>query len=151
MKHNNYCVLVYTTKVNSTFHAHWLASYWIHLQAVQEKQNGFCRYIVTNKVTLWSCYSACVVYTKEGLPGGVHVPLFPRKKLEFLPCSPKISQDVPLNSLLLSSPVPRNSIACSLDPQKYSLMFPKIPNVFQFLMVHTYVHTYILYLISRLC
>ena len=31
-----------------------------------EKQNGFCRYIVTNnKVTLWSAsYSAYVVYTK---------------------------------------------------------------------------------------
>ena len=28
-------------------------------------QNGFCRYIFTNKVTLWaSSYSACVVYTK---------------------------------------------------------------------------------------
>ena len=38
----------------------------------------------------------------------------------------KRCQDVPLNSLLLSSPVPRNAIACSLDPQKYSLMFPKI-------------------------
>ena len=29
------------------------------------KQNGFCRYIFTNKVTLWAAsYSACVVYTK---------------------------------------------------------------------------------------
>ena len=37
----------------------------IHLQAAEEKQNGFCRYIVTNKVTLWAAtYSACVVYTK---------------------------------------------------------------------------------------
>ena len=27
--------------------------------------------------------------------GGVHVPLFPRKKIEFLPCSSKISKDVP--------------------------------------------------------
>ena len=37
----------------------------IHLRAAAEKQNGFCRYIVTNKLTLWSAsYSACVVYTK---------------------------------------------------------------------------------------
>ena len=37
----------------------------IHLQAAEQKQNGFCHYIVTNKVTLWSASdSACVVYTK---------------------------------------------------------------------------------------
>ena len=37
----------------------------IHLRAAEEKQNGFCRYILTNKVTLWAAsYSACVVYTK---------------------------------------------------------------------------------------
>ena len=37
----------------------------IHLRAAKEKQNGFCRHIVTNKLTLWAAsYSACVVYTK---------------------------------------------------------------------------------------
>ena len=37
----------------------------IHLRAAEEKQNGFCWYIVTNKVTLWvTSDSACVVYTK---------------------------------------------------------------------------------------
>ena len=37
----------------------------IHLRAAEDKQNGLCRHIVTNKVTLWSAsYSACVVYTK---------------------------------------------------------------------------------------
>ena len=37
----------------------------IHLRAAEKKQNGFCRYIVTNKVTVWSVsYSVCVVYTK---------------------------------------------------------------------------------------
>ena len=37
----------------------------IHLRTAEEKQNGFCRYIVANKVTLWAAsYSACVVYTK---------------------------------------------------------------------------------------
>ena len=37
----------------------------MHLQAAGEKQNGFCRYIFTKKVTLWAAsYSACVVYTK---------------------------------------------------------------------------------------
>ena len=36
-----------------------------HLRAAEEKQNGFCRYIITNKVTLWFARrSACVVYTK---------------------------------------------------------------------------------------
>ena len=36
-----------------------------HLRAAEEKQNGFCWYIFTNKVTLWAAsYSACVVYTK---------------------------------------------------------------------------------------
>ena len=37
----------------------------IYLRAAVEKQDGFCRYIATNKVTIWSAsYSACVVYTK---------------------------------------------------------------------------------------
>ena len=59
----------------SIYHtSYWLASsevisqLWfmitIHLRAAEEKQNGFCRYIVTNKLTLWSAsYSACVIYT----------------------------------------------------------------------------------------
>ena len=38
----------------------------LNLRAAEEKQNGFCRYIVINKVTLWcASYSACVVYTKR--------------------------------------------------------------------------------------
>ena len=37
----------------------------IHLRAAEEKQNGFCRYIVTNKVSSWSAsHSGCVVYTE---------------------------------------------------------------------------------------
>ena len=37
----------------------------IHLRAAEEKQNGFCRYIFTNKVTLWAAsYSTRVVYPK---------------------------------------------------------------------------------------
>ena len=59
--------------MNSTFQARLLASsevisqvlFTIQLRAAEQKQNGFCRYIVTNKATLWSAsYSACVVYTK---------------------------------------------------------------------------------------
>ena len=51
--------------MNSTFHVHWLASSEVSLQAANKKQNGFRRYIVTNKVALWAAsYSACVVYTK---------------------------------------------------------------------------------------
>ena len=38
----------------------------IHLQAAKGKQNHFCWYIGTNKVTRWSAsYSVCVVYTKQ--------------------------------------------------------------------------------------
>ena len=75
--------------------------------------------------------------------------LVPWKKLKFFPCSPKISQDVPLNSLLLSSPVPKNYIACFFNPKKYSLMFPKaVPNIFQFLMV-SYLHNFYLAIHSR--
>ena len=62
---------VYTPQVDSTFRARWLASSEVirqvlfHLRAAEQKQNGFCRYIVTNKVTLLAAsYSACVVYTK---------------------------------------------------------------------------------------
>ena len=60
--------LLYSTQVNSTFRARWLATSevisTIHLRAAEEKQNGFCRYIVKNKVPLSSTsYSACVVYT----------------------------------------------------------------------------------------
>ena len=37
----------------------------LHLWAAEEKQNGFCRYIDTNKVTLWAAsYLDCVVYTE---------------------------------------------------------------------------------------
>ena len=37
----------------------------MHLRAAEENQNGFWRYFVTNKVTLWAASSsACVVYTK---------------------------------------------------------------------------------------
>ena len=37
----------------------------IHLRAAEGKQNGFCRDIFANKVTLKAAsYSACVVYTK---------------------------------------------------------------------------------------
>ena len=37
----------------------------IHLRAADEKQNGFRRFIVTNKAALWAAsYSGCVVYTK---------------------------------------------------------------------------------------
>ena len=37
----------------------------IHLREAEEKQNGFCRFFFTNKVTLSAAsYSACVVYTK---------------------------------------------------------------------------------------
>ena len=45
-------------------------------RAAEEKQNGFCRYIVTNKVTLWStCYLARVVYTKTIINLSVAGPL----------------------------------------------------------------------------
>ena len=54
----------------------------IHLRAAEEKQNGFCGYIVTNKVALWAAsYSTCVVYTKTiihlsvGKGGGYLPPL----------------------------------------------------------------------------
>ena len=65
-----YNYLVYTTQVNSTFRVRWLASSEVISQVLftseqPKKDNGFCRYIFTNKVTLWaaSCL-ACVVYTK---------------------------------------------------------------------------------------
>ena len=41
----------------------------IHLRAAKEKQNVFCLYIVTDKVSLRSAsYSACVVYTETIIP-----------------------------------------------------------------------------------
>ena len=57
--------------------ADWLAQRWlakykyyiisstIHPREAEEKQNGFCRYVVTNKVIILAAsYPACVVYTK---------------------------------------------------------------------------------------
>ena len=64
----------------------------------------------------------------EGVPGGVRVPMFPMKNLQLFPCSSKIYWGVPRNSLLLSSPAPRNSAPCSLAHQKYSSLFPTIPS-----------------------
>ena len=63
-------VYMYTTQVNGAFRA--LIGQLggdqpstFHLRAAEEKQNSFCWYIVTNKVTLWTAtYSACMVYTK---------------------------------------------------------------------------------------
>ena len=55
----------------------------VHLRAAKEKQNGFCHYFFTNKVTLWAAsYSASVVYTKTiihlgvGVSGGYLPPLW---------------------------------------------------------------------------
>ena len=64
-------LLVYTTQVNSAFCARWLANLEVNSQVLftseQSKKNkilSFCRFIVTNKVALWSSiYSTCVVYT----------------------------------------------------------------------------------------
>ena len=79
-------------------------------------------------------YSLCSKYW--GPLRGDTCSLVPQKKLEFFPRSPKINQDVPWNSLSSSSLVPRNYVACSLDPQKYYLMFlTVILIIFQFLMV----------------
>ena len=66
----HYPILVYTTQVNITFRARWLASSEVISQVLftyeqPKKNNGFCCYIFTNKVTLWvASSSACVVYTK---------------------------------------------------------------------------------------
>ena len=65
-----YGVFVYTTLVNSTFRARWLASSKVISQVLftseQPKKNKwFCRYIFANKVTLWATsYSACFLHTK---------------------------------------------------------------------------------------
>ena len=64
-------------------------------------------------------------------------PLFPENKLRWS-----------LKPPLLSFHVLRNYIACYLHPQKYSLMFPKIPNIFQFLIV-SYFHTFYFAIDSR--
>ena len=46
----------------------------IHLRVAKEKQNGFCRYIVTNKIALWAAgYSACVLYTCTKTITGIHL------------------------------------------------------------------------------
>ena len=76
---SNHCILfisIFTTQVNSTFCACWLAS----LEAISQVLQGWyysprssqrktkwpkCQYIVINKITLLSAsYSACVIYTK---------------------------------------------------------------------------------------
>ena len=59
----------------------------IHLRAAEENQNGFCRYIVTNKVTLWAAsYSACVVYTKTIIHLSVG------ESGEYLPCALRLGK-----------------------------------------------------------
>ena len=60
---------------------------------------------------------------------------------KYYPSSSKINQGVPLNSLLLSFHVPRNSAPCSLDHQKYSSPFPTIPLISYFFMV-SYFHRF---------
>ena len=64
------------TRIVLFAHADWLvrrrlAKYFS--PSAEEKQNGFCRYIVTNEVTLWSAsYSACV-YTETIIPLNIDV------------------------------------------------------------------------------
>ena len=60
-----------TTQVNSTFQARWLASSEVisrvpfTSEQPKKNQNGFRRYIFTDKVNLLvASYSACVVHTK---------------------------------------------------------------------------------------
>ena len=60
---------------------------------------------------------------------------------KYYPSSSKINQGVPLNSLLLSFHVPRNSAPCSLDHQKYSSPFPTIPLILYFFIV-SYFHRF---------
>ena len=64
-------MLVYTTQVNSTFRARWLASSEVISQVLftselpTKNKMAFVGVIVTKKVALWAAsYSACVVYTK---------------------------------------------------------------------------------------
>ena len=73
--------------------------------------------------------------------GGGACSLVPCENLQLFPCSSKINEGVPLNSLLLSSHVPRNSAPCSLDHQKYSSLFPTIPLILYFFMV-SYFHRF---------
>ena len=77
----------------------------------------------------------CMEEISEGLPGGGGggpCSLVPYKNLLLFPCSSKINWGVPRNSLLLSSHVPRNYAPCSLDPPKYSSLFPTISLIFRF-------------------
>ena len=64
-------MLVYTTQVNSSFRAHWLASSEVISQVLftseQPKKNkvAFFGTFSQMKIILWAAsYSACVVYTK---------------------------------------------------------------------------------------
>ena len=45
----------------------------IHLRAAEEKQNGFCQYIVADKVTLWSASYSAVWYILKQLFTSVSV------------------------------------------------------------------------------
>ena len=60
--------------------------------------------------------------------GGAACSLVYYENLQLFPCSSKINWGVPRSSLLLSSPVPRNSAPCSFDHQKYSSLYPTIPS-----------------------
>ena len=66
-----YPYLVYTTQVNSTFRARWLASSEVISQVLftseqpEKNKRAFVAIFSQKKVTLWvASYSACVVYTK---------------------------------------------------------------------------------------
>ena len=69
---------------------------------------------------------------RKGGGGRVWFSLVPFKHLQLFLCSSKINQGVPRNSLLLSSPIPRNCAPCSLDPPKYSSLFSTISLIFHF-------------------
>ena len=65
-----YCILVYTTQVNSAFHALWLVNseviskYYSPPSSRRKKFSNF-RPLVAHETTFWFAnYSTCVVYTK---------------------------------------------------------------------------------------
>ena len=79
----------------------------------------------------WAFFNSSLLRaSQEGGGGRGACSLVPYKNSQLFPCSSKINQGVPRNSLLLSSHLPRNCAPCSLDHQKYSSRFPTISVIF---------------------
>ena len=123
------------TTLFERYFADWSENLW--------KNSSAYRKIITVLVSPWS-HSLNLQWRRQQWGPSRRGCMFPCSLWKFtvVPLFLK-NTGIPQNSLLLSSPVSRNSASCSVDHQKYSSLFPTLPLIFYYFMV-SYFHRFYL-------